>query len=95
MTHAIAPSAIPARAEDALATEMGDGIVLMSMDSGKFVELNDTAREVWNLADGATSVAAMVERLGEIFEVSPEQCRADVTALLATLREQGLIRFDA
>ena len=74
---------------------MGDGMVLMSMDSGKFVELNETAREVWNLADGATSVAAMVDRLGELFDVSADQCRAEVTALLATLRDQGLVHFDS
>ncbi len=93
MTQAIEPSSVPARADDVLATESQDVTVLMSMDTGKFVELNETAREVWELTDGQASVADIVERLSERFEVAPEKCRSDVTGLYARLCEEGLVVF--
>lgn len=93
MSQAIEPTSVPSRADDVLATDSQDVTVLMSMDTGKFVELNETAREVWELTDGETSVADIVERLAERFEVSREKCRADVTGLYARLCEEGLVVF--
>lgn len=93
MTAPLAPTAVPAKAEDVLATDSQDLTVLMSMDTGKFVELNATAREVWNLTDGRTSIAQVVERLGARFDVAPEECAADVVELYTRLREEGLVAF--
>lgn len=87
------PTAVPVRAEDVLATESQEVTVLMSMDTGKFVELNDSARAIWDLTDGETSVASVAERLVERFEVGRDQCLADVTRLYARLGEEGLVVF--
>jgi len=93
MTQAIEPSAIPARAEDVLATQSQDVAVLMSMNTGKFIELNETARAIWELTDGSTPVADVVERLCEQFEVTREKCTGDVAGLYARMSDEGLIVF--
>ena len=91
MTRPLELTEVPARSEDVLATQSQDVTVLMSMDTGKFVELNDTARAVWELTDGQTSVEQMIDSLTGQFDVDRAKCTADVGALIARLRDEGLV----
>lgn len=93
MTQPPALTAIPARSDDVLATQSQDVTVLMSMDTGKFVELNETARAIWNLTDGTASIADIVGELAGRYEVTEEQCAADVIGVYARLGEEGLVVF--
>ncbi len=95
MTKKVEAGAIAHRADDILAADSQDQAVLMSMDTGKFVELNETAREVWNLTDGEASVGHVISLLGERFEVEPDACRSEVTALYTRFRDEGLVIFPA
>lgn len=94
MGNQVDPTAVLACAEDVLATESQGVTVLMSMDSGKFVELNGSARAIWDLTDGKTSVAAVTDKLVEQFEVEREKCLDDVVCLYSRLAEEGLVVFD-
>lgn len=91
MTEPLPPTAVPSKADGVLATDSHDLTVLMSMETGRFVELNATAREAWKLADGTVSIARIGEILAERFAVSPEQCASDVAELYAGLRDEGLV----
>ena len=91
MNQTITSEKVPAKSEDVLATDMQDVAVLMSMDSGKFVELNETARAVWELVDGSTDVDGIVAAMCRQFEVSEDKCRASVTELLARMHGESLI----
>lgn len=95
MSKQIAPTSVPARCEDVLATESQGTAVLMSMDTGKFVELNETAREVWELTDGARSVAQVVATMVERFDVGQETCEAQVLALYSQMHDEGLVALAA
>lgn len=91
MTEPVAASVVPAKADDVLATDSQDLAVLMSMDTGKFVELNETARAVWNLTDGRTSVEQVADLLVERFDVARSRCLAEVAELYTRMREAGLV----
>ena len=67
MTDKPAPDSVFAPADDVLMTESGGVTVLMSMDSGQFVELNDSGSAIWELTDGKRDLAAVAEALCERF----------------------------
>ena len=57
------------------------------------LELNGTSRDVLARVDGSRNVAAIVQDLLQEYEGAPEaEIRADVLALLESLKERGVLR---
>lgn len=54
--------------------------------------LSPTAAAVLDLCDGRPTVAAVADELARRYNAAPEMVTADVLALLARLRERGLVR---
>jgi Coenzyme PQQ synthesis protein D (PqqD) len=54
--------------------------------------LNPTALALWELCDGQTAVAEMIDAVCVLFEVEPERARADVEAALTEMAAVGVIR---
>jgi len=79
-------------AEHVLMTDMDGEKVLMSMETGKFVELNATGREIWELLDGKRQLSEIVELLRSSFNVPSKECAADVLAFIRDLRAANLIK---
>lgn len=80
-----------AQAKDVLSTQVEETTVLMSMETGRFMELNETAGAVWELTDGAAKVSHIVHTLSHRFDVSPETCKADVVELYTELESEGFV----
>ncbi len=78
-------------AAQVLARQLPGGAVLVHLATNQIFELNETSARVWALLTGGLSAEAIVERLGEEFDVEPAQASREVGALLARLREAGLI----
>ena len=54
--------------------------------------LNEVGVSIWNLIDGRTSVAQIVDTICGDFEVTLEEGRKDTLEFLQTLRQANLIR---
>jgi hypothetical protein len=84
---------------DVILTEMKDGTgVLLDLRSKFYFTLNATGVSAWKLiASGEASTAqAIAERIARDFEApSIPEVVADVAALLAELRAEGLLGEDA
>lgn len=77
---------VPVRAQE------GDAVVVSPGRAGnQAVRLNPTARALWELCDGATSIDEMVQAVCDLFTIDPERARTDVEAALQDLRVSGLI----
>ena len=63
-------------------------------DLGAIYSLNEVASLIWQLIDAPTPVEVVVARIGEEFDVSPDQAAADVTAFLDELAGLGLVRYE-
>ena len=79
------------RVKDILSAEVGNEVVLMSIDQGVYYGLNPVGARVWSLLGEPVSVQEMCEQIVEEFEVSWEQCQAEVLGLLEDMAQQGLI----
>ena len=56
--------------------------------------LNDVGRRVWEMADGAHSIDAMVAAVAADYEVSVETARADVLRFIDELVSLGALRLE-
>ena len=70
---------------------VGEG--LEAIDFGRMICLNETAAWLWEEAirQQDFSVSSLVEALCEEYSVSLEKAEADVSAMLGTWQEKGLI----
>jgi hypothetical protein len=66
--------------------------VLLHLDTGVYYTLNRVGTVVWELVSGPRSLVEIVRALCDRFDVSEEVAREDLRALLADLREEGLVR---
>jgi hypothetical protein len=81
-----------AQGEEQVSTLVDRRAVIMSVDNGKYYNLDDIGSEIWTLIEKPVSVGYLCDRLMQKFEVEPATCEADVLALLDRLLKQDLIR---
>jgi len=80
------------RSDDWIGTEVDGSFVMVNVESGKYVALNETAHAVWDALETAHNVAGLSAYLGERFEVeAAEDFAGQVQRTLETMREMGLI----
>jgi hypothetical protein len=56
-------------------------------------ELNPTARAVWELCDGTTTIDELVDAIRQVFSVDRAVAVADVTAVVDQLEAAGLVAW--
>jgi PqqD family protein of HPr-rel-A system len=82
------------RAADVFAAPLEDDTLLLNVTTGRYHGLNPVAARIWELLAEPTDEERLVAALLEEFEVTPEACRAEVAAFLASLRERGLLNVN-
>ena len=71
-----------------------DIVVAVGAESRRFsnmIKLNSTAAFIWKCLESETTEEELVKKLTEQYDVSEEQAKADVSALLARIREAGIL----
>lgn len=82
---------IAARAANKMAAEMGDGTVILDIETGFYYQLNATGARIWALLEEPLSIAALVDRLAMAFAVDRETCRAEVCEFVTTMHDKELL----
>lgn len=80
------------RCDDLLEADVNGEIVALHIDKGQCYGMNNVASRIWQLLAEPTSAEQICATLAEEYEVDPATCRAEVDALLADLKAEGLIR---
>lgn len=65
-------------------------MVLFDTERNALLTLNPTAALVWECCDGEHDLAALIAEVRDVFPTAPT-AEADVRAVLADLRERGLL----
>jgi hypothetical protein len=84
----------PFRQENLLTQAAGGKIVLCTLDSGNYYCLDEVGSRVWELCDGARSIARIATILAEEFDSSEENILRDIIDLLAELANENLVGAD-
>jgi hypothetical protein len=82
------------RHEDLLSTELDQEVALMSIDAGAYYGLKGPARSIWGILETPVSFSELVARLVEEYQVSPEECAADLQGFLREMEREHLLRVE-
>jgi len=81
-------------APHAVSCELAGETVILDTSSDRYFALTAVGTEIWNRLQVPCTLAALCEALQRDYDVTPEQCRADVSTLLEQLIEHGLVTFN-
>jgi hypothetical protein len=87
-------SATPARfhsSPDALATRVGDEIVLVDLNTDRIYSLNRTAARIWELMCADCDRAEVERRMLEEFDITRDQLAEAIDDLVMSMMQDGLL----
>ena len=90
-TTTLAGSDVVTRKGDLLTTEVDGELIAMSIENGACYGLNAVGTRIWALIEAPRSIDSLCATLLEEFDVAPDVCRDQVTELLASLRDEGMV----
>lgn len=74
-----------------MTADMNGSAVMMDIATGKYYNLGEVGGRIWELLEEPTSLAVLVEKLTAEYDVSAQQCRADILPFLNKLIQQRLL----
>ena len=87
------PHATVVRNPDPLSADVDGEVVVLSVDSGKYYNMNEVGSLIWALVERPISVGDLIERLVVEFEVERDTCLEEVQAFLRELHADGLVQI--
>jgi hypothetical protein len=91
-TQEIELSTIVVRSDDPLSADVGGEIVLMSMERGKYYDLDTISSDIWRRLSQPVRVAELCGTLVEEYDGESATIETDVLALLRQFSDLGLIQ---
>ncbi len=79
------------RKQGLLVSELGNELVMMDIDQGNYIGLNETGRAIWELLEEPISVEQLIEKLICSYEIDIDQCTGDTLEYLNKMNEQQLL----
>lgn len=71
--------------------EVGDSVVVLHLDSGRYFSLNDSGSFIWKAIMDGLSLGGIVEKLTAEFNVDEASARKDTEAMIEQLATKGAI----
>lgn len=79
------------RKGDWLSARVGDEIMMMSPEHGKYIGVNEVGARIWELIETPSDAVTVYAELQREFDVSPEDCKAEVDSFLAEMEKHGAV----
>ena len=87
----IAPSSVVKRADDVMAANVDDELVMLRMESNGYFGLDAIGRRIWEMLEEPRTVASICSTLLDEYDVDAAACEADVLYFLAELEKHGVV----
>jgi hypothetical protein len=82
---------ISRRKDGLLVSELGNEMVMMDIESGNYIGLNETGRAIWEMIEEPVKVDDLIKQLTTKYEISYEECSADTLEYLNKMDEQRIL----
>ena len=79
------------RNQEILSSSINNETVMMDIESGQYIGLDPIATRIWQLIEQPITFDTLCTTLTDEYEVSPEQCKIDVTMFLEKSKQANLI----
>lgn len=77
---------------DVIAQRVGDDVIVVNLQTSLMYDLNRTGGRFWDLLTEGHDLAQIHTKLLQEFEVDPVALRREMEAILASLKDAGLVR---
>ncbi|MEJ0026245.1 MAG: PqqD family protein [Rhizomicrobium sp.] len=68
---------------------IGDQMVVMNATNGTYVDLNETGRRIWEMAENPTTIEEFCDRLCEEYDIDRASAYREISDFLAVMIEGG------
>lgn len=82
---------ISRRKEGLLISELGNEMVMMDIESGNYIGLNETGKVIWEMIEQPLTVDELVRQLVGRYDTSYDECSRDTIEYLNKMREQKIL----
>jgi len=79
------------RAQGLLAAAAGDELLMMSVELGRYFNLNEVGARIWALLETPVGLDGLVGVLVAEYDVAPDLAQAEVQGFLQALYQRGLL----
>lgn len=69
--------------------------VMLNIEIGKYFGMNPIASDIWSKLKASMTVETLIQSLSSEYDITLEECRADVLPFIEQLIENGLIEIEA
>ncbi|WP_422055912.1 PqqD family protein [Sphingomonas sp.] len=80
------------RAEGWLVASVSDEILMLNIERGEYVGLNETGAVIWELLETPQTIEQLVASLLTRFEVDAVQATAEVNAFIEQAMQKGMVQ---
>jgi hypothetical protein len=80
--------------KEIVAADMDGDTVMMSIEAGKYYNLGKMGGVIWKMLESPVSVATLITKLLERYEVTREQCETEVLSFLNSVNQEGLLEAE-
>lgn len=80
-----------ARNKGVLANKVGDEVVMMDMEKGKYFGVNKTGSYIWQLLEQPATIGELCDRLVADFGISKEQCTNELKPFIEQMQKENII----
>ena len=87
----ISLNSIILRSDDIVCGTVDADMMMMSIENGKYYQLNPTAGRIWNMLERPLEVSELCNHLCKEFKVAPEDCRKDLLPFLDELISRKIL----
>ncbi|MGJ7457401.1 PqqD family peptide modification chaperone [Halomonas sp. MA07-2] len=79
------------RAPSPLSSQVGDDLVLLSVERGMYYGVPVVGRRIWELMEKQITISAICDQLMMEFSVDRETCENEVLKFISQLEEEELV----
>jgi hypothetical protein len=89
--YIVTPNTIIQRNElQFLVSLLGEEIVMMNLETGDFVTMNNVGAQIWELSENPVPVSDLVKKLQEIYTIPQDQCLTETSEFLQQSANQKM-----
>ena len=87
----ITNNSVISRSNEVVFSKLDDEIMMMSIKNSEYYGLDDIGSRIWEILLNPSTFNEIIKTLLKEFEISEEECSADVLEFLRALKDKNLV----
>jgi len=91
MSNITTETIVSRKKDGLLVSELGNEMVMMDIDSGNYIGLNETGKVIWELIEQPVKVEELIKQLTIRYDIGYDECSIDTLEYLNKMDEQKIL----